>query len=142
MVDDLDRCPPDKAVEVLQSLVLLTENTPFVIFLAIDPRIVVTAIEVNNTEFFESCGINGYEYLDKIVQIPFAFPPLANYEKQKLFRGYLTGAGEDQKLKVWCLITMCRHARQSTPVYTHARPHTDAVFVPCLSHKAAGLAVD
>jgi len=37
-VDDLDRCPPKKAVEVLQSLVLLTEGTPFVIFLAIDPR--------------------------------------------------------------------------------------------------------
>ena len=47
-VDDLDRCPPEKCVEVLQSLVLLTEGTPFVIFLAIDPRIVVTAIEVDN----------------------------------------------------------------------------------------------
>ena len=32
-------------MEVLQSLVLLTEGTPFIIFLAIDQRIVVTAIE-------------------------------------------------------------------------------------------------
>jgi hypothetical protein len=52
-VGDLDRCPPEKAVEVLESLVLLTEGTHFVIFLAIDPRIVVTAIEsVNELQFF------------------------------------------------------------------------------------------
>ena len=37
-VDDLDRCTPEKCVEVLQSLVLLTEDTPFVVFLAVDPR--------------------------------------------------------------------------------------------------------
>ena len=35
----------------MQSIVLLTEGTPFVLFLAIDPRIVVTAIEVNNGEY-------------------------------------------------------------------------------------------
>ena len=68
-VDDLDRCPPAKCVEVLQSLVLLTENTPFIVFLAIDPRIVVQAIEVDNQSFFGDAGINGYEYLDKIVQV-------------------------------------------------------------------------
>ena len=44
-VDDLDRCPKDKAVEVLQSLVLLTEGTPFIVILAIDPRIIVSALE-------------------------------------------------------------------------------------------------
>ena len=91
VVDDLDRCPPDKAVEVLQSLVLLTENTPFIIFLAIDPRIVVTAIETTNAKFFGECGVNGYEYLDKIVNIPFAIPQLADNEKRDLCNGYLAG---------------------------------------------------
>ena len=42
-MDDLDRCPPDKSVEVLQALQLLTEGTPFIIYLAIDPRIVLVA---------------------------------------------------------------------------------------------------
>jgi hypothetical protein len=90
VIDDLDRCPPDKAVEVLQSLVLLTEGTPFVIFLAIDPRIVVTAIETTNAKFFGDAGVNGYEYLGKIVQIPFAIPPLADNEVANLCHGYLT----------------------------------------------------
>ena len=89
-VDDLDRCQPEKSVEVLQSLVLLTENTPFVVFLAIDPRIVVTAIESVSDKFFSEAGVSGYEYLDKIVQIPFAIPVLVNEEKKNLCTGYLT----------------------------------------------------
>ena len=58
-VDDLDRCPPHKAVEVLQSLVLLTEGTPFILFLAIDPRVVTAAIECHSDKFFGENGING-----------------------------------------------------------------------------------
>jgi hypothetical protein len=88
-VDDLDRCTPEKAVEVLQSLILLTEDTPFVVFLAIDPRIIVTAIESVNAKFFTESGVSGYEYLDKIVHIPFAIPPMVNSEKFALCEGYL-----------------------------------------------------
>ena len=35
--------------------------------------------------------MSGYEYLDKIVQIPFAIPPLVKKEKVGLCQGYLTG---------------------------------------------------
>ena len=60
-VDDLDRCPPEKIIEVLQSLVLLTEDTPFVVILAVDPRVVVSAIESSDSHFFGDVGINGYK---------------------------------------------------------------------------------
>ena len=60
-VDDLDRCPPEKIIEVLQSLVLLTEDTPFVVILAVDPRVVVSAIESSDSNFFGDVGINGHE---------------------------------------------------------------------------------
>eukprot|EP01042_Synura_sphagnicola_P001968 gene1968-2330_t len=88
-VDDLDRCPPEKVVEVLQALVLLAENSPFVFFLAVDPRIVVAAVESQHEVMFTSAGVNGYEYLDKIVQIPFTIPMMCDSEKNKLARGYL-----------------------------------------------------
>lgn len=93
-VDDLDRCPPAKVVEVLQALVLLSENTPFITFLAVDPRVIVNAIECENAGFYRAAGITGYEYLDKIIQVPFAFPTLSDHDKGKLFRGFLTGRGE------------------------------------------------
>jgi len=36
--------------------------------------------------------VSGFEYLDKIAQIPFAIPPLVDLEKTALCRGYLTGS--------------------------------------------------
>ena len=68
-VDDLDRCPPEKVVQVLQALILLAEKSPFVFFLAVDPRIIVAAVESQHEVMFTSAGVNGYEYLDKIVQV-------------------------------------------------------------------------
>ena len=68
-VDDLDRCPPEKCVEVLQAVVLLMEKTPFILFLAIDPRVVVAAIESNNDKFYQKAGVNGFEFLEKIIQV-------------------------------------------------------------------------
>ena len=88
-------------MQVLQSLVLLTENTPFVIFLAIDPRVVVTAIETSSNGMYSEAGVNGHEYLDKIVQIPFVIPQLADNEKSDLCGGYLTTNAGQMKPTLW-----------------------------------------
>ena len=53
----------------MQSLVLLTEGTPFIIFLAIDPRIIIKAIETSHAQFFDHAGIGGHEYLEKIARL-------------------------------------------------------------------------
>ncbi len=78
-VDDLDRCPPNKAIEVLEALLLLLSyqegEAPFFIFLAIDARVIVKAIEVHYGKMLTEAGISGYEFLDKVVQIPFRIPP-------------------------------------------------------------------
>lgn len=92
-VDDLDRCNPDKCIEVLASINLMCESLPFIIFLAIDPRVVVSSIEAANEGFYGQVGISGYSYLDKIVQLPFAIPELCTNEKKAMLRGYLTGKG-------------------------------------------------
>lgn len=76
-IDDLDRCEHRKAVEVLQAIMLLLadrDGSPFVIFLGIDARVIVRAIEEHYGDVLVKAGINGYEYLDKIVQIPFVIP--------------------------------------------------------------------
>jgi GH25 family lysozyme M1 (1,4-beta-N-acetylmuramidase) len=77
-VDDLDRCPPGKAVEVLEAIMLLLSDRtedPFIIFLAMDARVLVKAIEKRYGEVLTEAGVSGYEFLDKIVQIPFRIPP-------------------------------------------------------------------
>lgn len=76
-IDDLDRCEHQKAVEVLQAIMLLLadrDGSPFIIFLGIDARVMVRAVEEHYGDVLVKAGINGYEYLDKIVQIPFVIP--------------------------------------------------------------------
>jgi hypothetical protein len=76
-IDDLDRCDHKKAVEVLQAIMLLLtdeDGAPFVIFLGLDARVLVRAIEATYGDVLVKAGINGYEYLDKIVQVPFVIP--------------------------------------------------------------------
>lgn len=86
LIDDLDRCEHKKAVEVMQAIMLLLtdeDGAPFVIFMGIDARVIVHAIEETYGEVLVKAGINGYEYLDKIVQIPFVIPgaPPADIER-------------------------------------------------------------
>ena len=83
-IDDLDRCDPKKAVEVLEAVKLLLELDRFIVFLALDARIITQAIEEHYGNVLKDAEITGYEYLDKIVQIPFSIPnpkseDLANY---------------------------------------------------------------
>jgi hypothetical protein len=72
-IDDLDRCKYNKAVDVLNSVMLLLseKDSRFITFFAIDPRIVIKSIESTYSDSLLNAGINGFEYLDKIIQIPF-----------------------------------------------------------------------
>jgi Cdc6-like AAA superfamily ATPase len=74
MIDDLDRCEPDKAVEVLQAVNLLIDFDSFIVCLGIDARVITRAVERHYQDLLAEAGASGYEYLDKIVQIPFRIP--------------------------------------------------------------------
>lgn len=73
-IDDLDRCKPDRVIEVLEAINLLLAFKQFVVFMAIDTRVVAAIIEANYENTLIKAGISGYEYLDKIVQLPFNVP--------------------------------------------------------------------
>ena len=75
-IDDLDRCPPKKIVDMIDATMLLLSNLdyPFLTFITIDPRIIVKSIESTYDDVFHECGITGFEYLDKLIQIPFSIP--------------------------------------------------------------------
>jgi formylglycine-generating enzyme required for sulfatase activity len=83
-VDDLDRCLPEKAVEILEAIKLFL-NVPQTIFvLGMDREIVRRGIESHYGIFLrpaegEQRGelpINGDVYLQKLIQLPFNLPPL------------------------------------------------------------------
>ena len=81
-IDDLDRCPPRRVVEVLEAVHLMLALDLFVVVVAVDARWLVKSLEYHHRELFSGTG-NGadlatpIDYLDKIFQIPFTLltPP-------------------------------------------------------------------
>ncbi len=81
-VDDLDRCPPDKVVDVLRAVHLLLALPLFVVIVAVDPRWLRRALEQHHAALFlAGAGTDEWQaspadYLDKIFQIPYALRPI------------------------------------------------------------------
>lgn len=87
LIDDLDRCSPERVIENLEAvkLFLNVESTAFVV--AADRRIVENAIRIRYSDLFsgknevsansESLVI---DYLEKLIQVPYTLPKLAPHE--------------------------------------------------------------
>jgi hypothetical protein len=77
-IDDLDRCPPDKVVEVLEAAQLLVKTQLFVVVIAIDVRYVTRALENQYRGVLVRSGEpSGLDYIEKIIQIPYRVRPVA-----------------------------------------------------------------
>ena len=88
-VDDLDRCLPEQAIEVLEAIKLFLEVEGVVFVLGMDKEVVEMGIQARYGALFKSGGlaraelpISGDAYLQKIVQIPFHLPPLISDDLQ------------------------------------------------------------
>lgn len=84
IIDDLDRCTPDRIIDNLEAvkLFLNVANTAFVI--GADPRIVRHAIEYRYKEKGKIADGNNEDivkdYLEKLIQIPYNLPRLSDSE--------------------------------------------------------------
>jgi formylglycine-generating enzyme required for sulfatase activity len=74
-VDDLDRCLPDKAVEVLEAVKLFLDVPGCVFVLGVAREVVEEGIRVRYADY--QARLDGAQYLEKIIQIPFSLPPIA-----------------------------------------------------------------
>ena len=98
-VDDLDRCLKGRKVKVLEAmqLILSVSGAPLIAFLAIDSRVVVASVEDTFGDVLRNAHISGWEYLDKIVQIPFSLPEPPPEKVERLVMKTLEGAGASPK---------------------------------------------
>ncbi|KAK0398478.1 hypothetical protein QR680_002608 [Steinernema hermaphroditum] len=74
VVDGLDNCEQQKMVQALDALDLLFSsrpNRPFIVTLAIDPHIIISAINHNMKSALSGTELTGYDYLQNIVNMPF-----------------------------------------------------------------------
>ena len=82
-IDDLDRCLPEQAIGVLEAIKVFLDIQGCIFVLGVDREIIERGIRVRYKEFALAGVASGVfpvaerDYLEKIVQIPFALPPLA-----------------------------------------------------------------
>jgi len=99
-IDDLDRCPPAKVVEVLQAVHLLLGFRLFVVVVGVDVRWVGRSLvssysdlltdappAVSDREAWRKATAD--DYLEKIFQIPFRIPPMTDVARQTLLGALL-----------------------------------------------------
>lgn len=90
MIDDLDRCPPQRVVEVLEAAQLLVKTRLFVVVLAMDVRYVTRALEKKYAGVLQRWGEpSGLDYIEKIIQIPYRVRPVARSRVPSYLRGQM-----------------------------------------------------
>lgn len=94
LIDDLDRCLPDTAIETLEAirLFVFTSRTAFVV--AADEAMIEYAVRKHFPDLPETTGPRDYarNYLEKLIQVPFRIPALGETETRIYVTLLLTGA--------------------------------------------------
>ncbi|MCB1179060.1 MAG: hypothetical protein KDK36_15855, partial [Leptospiraceae bacterium] len=102
-IDDLDRCPPERVVEVLQAVHLLLSFELFVVVVAVDSRWVIQCLRLGYKDLFigDSIDLDGdgiidisratpHDYLEKIFQIPYWLNPIDEKGKKRLIASLIS----------------------------------------------------
>ncbi|MET7489555.1 P-loop NTPase fold protein [Streptomyces sp. NPDC005538] len=88
-IDDLDRCPPHRVVEVLQAIQLLLAFPLFVVVVGVDARWLLRSVHTHYRDVLGSDGLSTVakdsrhwastpqNYLEKIFQISLCLPPMS-----------------------------------------------------------------
>ncbi len=86
VIDDLDRCPPEKVVTVLEAAQLLMKTDLFVVLMAIDLRYITRALEkVYDKILDHDCHPTGLDYIEKIIQMPYRVRDISHQQLAGFF---------------------------------------------------------
>lgn len=69
-IDDLDRCLPENALTVLESLKLYLDNANCIFFIGLDKRVIEQAVKHR----YKDLNVTGKDYIEKMIQLNFFLP--------------------------------------------------------------------
>ena len=87
-IDDLDRCPTDVVIKVLEAVHLLLAFPLFVVVVAVDARWLESSLREHYTQLKVDAAVPA-DYLEKIFQVPFWVRPLGADTRRQMMRGLL-----------------------------------------------------
>jgi len=103
-IDDLDRCLPEKALELLESIKLFLDLEGYLFLLGVDREVVEQGINYHYRFYEKGSGKEEYkqeartpkiriisptDYLDKMIQMPFELPPMEPILKRQFIETLL-----------------------------------------------------
>lgn len=137
LIDDLDRCLPDTAIETLEAvrLFVFTSRTAFVV--AADEAMIEYAVRKHFPDLPDTTGPQTYarNYLEKLIQVPFRIPALGDTETRAYVTLLLVGAElADDDPAFTNLITAARERLR--------RPWTTGALDPATVKQALGHKAD
>jgi hypothetical protein len=149
-IDDLDRCQPERVVEVLEAIHLLLSFRLFIVVVAVDPRWVLESLRQHYPHLAEEPRVLGmaassgpghrigkqvdreataHDYLEKIFHIPFWVKPMNPEACESLIAGYLDFATQEDheagEAARFHDLTRERVAQESTVTARHPVGPTD-----------------
>lgn len=103
-IDDLDRCLPDKAVELLEAIKLFLDIEGYLFIIGVDREVVKKGISYRY-RFFEhreekerdNLIISPEDYLDKMIQLPLELPAIEHGRKITFIENLVDGSEEFKK---------------------------------------------
>ncbi len=117
LVDDLDRCFPDKAVELLEGIKLVLHQPGFSFVIGVNDEIIQKFIKTKYEKEFHISGSYFDQYLDKIVQVKVPVPsrePESN-EMEQYVRSLLSDEVFDDDNTKSAIIPLVSHACKHNP---------------------------
>uniref|UniRef100_A0A8D0CAG8 KAP NTPase domain-containing protein n=1 Tax=Salvator merianae TaxID=96440 RepID=A0A8D0CAG8_SALMN len=96
-ITSLDCCSPDKVVGVLDAMNILLSDyeAPFVSILVADPSVIVDCVE--SSLYIKGMANNGYEFLNRIITLPFSVPKMDSNTKMQLLKSLVDWRQEQEK---------------------------------------------
>ncbi|MDR0960529.1 MAG: KAP family NTPase [Propionibacteriaceae bacterium] len=140
-IDDLDRCLPERIVDLLEKIKLYMCHPKCVFMLAIDPQAVVQAID--QVKEYKNLGIAEH-YLEKMVQVAFDLPLVASGKKETFIRKMLCDAANrfpdiptltDEEIEV--IVPMWRAAFEDSEVDATTRLMIRTINTFVIDHAVA-----
>jgi hypothetical protein len=115
-IDDLDRCAPERTLQVLDAIKVFVDIRGCVYILGLDVDVVRKAIATK----YQDDPVAQREYLGKIIQLPFQLPPLTREEMQEFLQRLALDLPDDRCHEVFVtgLVVNPREVKRTINIFS------------------------